>query len=272
MKRCRTCNRTYTDPNLSYCIEDGTPLTAEVEDDESTVVSPSSTGGRSTDDDWNAAPYRPPTPYVPPGTTPGKPRRAWPWIVGILGAFILGAVGLMVAAAILVPRYMRSLENRPPASINTNANTGTTANTNTTANINTKETPATEDVSETAAPTDEDQVLAQLRDIEHEWTAANLNADKQKLDRILADDYVGPSAQEGRLQGKKEYINTIQRDTDVDRWEFDDLKVHLSGDRATLTGSITYIAKDRKAEFEFKDKFVWRDGRWQATGSEVQRK
>ena len=99
MKRCRTCNRTYTDPNLSYCIEDGTPLTAEVEDDESTVVSPSSTGGRSADDDWNAAPYRPPTPYVPPGTTPGKPRRAWPWIVGILGAFILGAVGLMVAAA-----------------------------------------------------------------------------------------------------------------------------------------------------------------------------
>ena len=97
----------------------------------------------------------------------------------------------------------------------------------------------------TAAPTDEDQVLAQLRDIEHEWTTANLNADKQKLDRILADDYVGPSAEEGRLQGKKEYINTIQRDTDVDRWEFDDLKVHLSGDRATLTGSITYIARSK---------------------------
>ena len=55
MKRCRTCNRTYTDPNLSYCIDDGTPLITEaVADDESTVVNTSSRSERTTEDDWNA--------------------------------------------------------------------------------------------------------------------------------------------------------------------------------------------------------------------------
>ena len=26
MKRCPTCNRTYTDASLNFCLEDGTPL------------------------------------------------------------------------------------------------------------------------------------------------------------------------------------------------------------------------------------------------------
>ncbi len=28
MKRCPSCNRTYTDPSLNFCLEDGTPLVA----------------------------------------------------------------------------------------------------------------------------------------------------------------------------------------------------------------------------------------------------
>jgi hypothetical protein len=139
-----------------------------------------------------------------------------------------------------------------------------------TSNENTQQTDQTETV-DAPAPTDEEQVLAQLTDIENEWTVANLNADKQKLGRILADDYVGPSAT-GELQGKAEYIDTIERDTTIERWQFDDLKVQVSGDRATLTGKITYFAQGREAAFDFKDKFVWRNGRWQATGSEVKRR
>ena len=247
MKRCTTCNRTYTDPNLSYCVEDGTPLTTDPVDDESTVVPR----------------YRPPT-YVPEESR--KPRRMWPWVLGLVGAFVLGIVALTIAAAIIVPRMMRERQVQRP--VTTNANTNETPPTEKPV----AETPVTEEVTATPAPTDEEQVLAQLKDIEHDWTVANLNADKQKLERILADDYVGPAAEQGKLQGKKEYINTVQRDTEIDKWEFDDLKVHLSGDRATLTGKITYFSGDRKAEFNFTDKFVWRNGRWQATGSEVQRR
>lgn len=250
MKRCPTCNRTYTDPNLSFCIDDGTPLTA-VADDETTVVSPSAT---ETRDDWNAAPYRPPSSYVPP--PPAKQRRVWPWLLGIGGAFVLGIVALMIVGAIFVPRMMREREVRVPVS----------------APVNTEQQPETTDNVNAPPPTDEEQVLAQLTALEHEWTAANLNADKQKLGRILADDYVDRAGERGALQGKKQYLDTVRRETRVERWEFDDLKVHLAGDRATLTGKIKYVQRDREDEFDFVDKFVWRDGRWQATGSEVKRR
>jgi hypothetical protein len=244
MKRCSTCNRTYTDPNLSYCIDDGTPLTTDFAED---------------------APYRPPSAYVPPGNIPtGKQRRAWPWIVGVMGAFILGAVVLMVAVAVFVPRMVRSRQANPPAVVTTNERD---QQADPPVAVNTNEKDQTEDAG-VAAPTDEQQVLAQLTDIENEWTVANLNADKQKLDRILADDYVGQAA-EGGLQGKKEYLKTIERNTSVEKWEFADLKLHLAGDRATLTGTITLFSRGRQDALNFTDKFVWRDGRWQATGSEV---
>jgi len=230
MKRCQTCNRTYTDPNLSYCIDDGTPLTTELDDE---------------------APYRPPSAYVPPGTIPPeKQRRAWPWVVGLIGAFVLGVIGISIAAAIFVPRMVRSRQGDLPV-------------------VTTNE-PDQPDNLDAPVPTDEQQVLAQLTQIENEWTVANLNADKKKLDRILADDYVGqaPLPERG-LQGKKEYLDQITRDLVTERWEFTDLKVDLSGDRATLTGRITFYGGGQQEDYNFTDKFVWRNGRWQATGSEM---
>ena len=274
MKRCSTCNRTYTDPNLSFCIEDGMPLTV-VAEDESTVVSP----GRNTsagDGDWNA-PYRPPGSYVPPPGAPAGKRRVWPWVLGIGGAFLLGIIAISIAAAVLAPRLMRRAQNDRANSNVTlgnanqnvnrsepsqNSNVAPPANTNSNTN---SETP---DYINTPPPTDHDQVMTQLRELENEWTVANLNADKEKLAVILADDYVGP-APDGGLQSKADYIRTIRRDTDIDSWEFKDLKLLLAGDRATLSGTVSLIRRGTEEVFDFKDKFVWRDNRWQATGSEV---
>lgn len=260
MKRCSTCNRTYTDPNLSFCIDDGTPLTTIEADDDTTVVRPRG----NEDDEWNATAYRPPSAYVPPGTGTKPRRRAWPWVVGIGGAFLLGILAISAVALILAPRLMRSRDNRRVVPIhdpnNSNARTPET-----TSNANSN---STED-SNTPPPTDRDHVLAQLTALENEWTAANLNADKKKLDRILADDYAGQESEEGGLQSKSEYIENIERDTQVEKWEFSDLNLVLAGDRATLTGIITYFVRERSVSFDFKDKFVWRDGRWQATGAEI---
>jgi Domain of unknown function (DUF4440) len=263
MKRCSTCNRTYTDPNLSFCIDDGTPLTVASED-ESTVVTPRG-DSNSGNNDWNA-PYRPPGAYVPPGAQAGR-RRAWPWILGIAGAFILGIIAISIAAAILAPRLIRSGQNHQansnvaPGNANQAENSNIAAPANTNSNAN--------EAAEVPPPTDRAQVLAQLTDLENEWTVANLNADKQKLDQILADDYIGPTSEEDELQSKAEYIRTIQRNTSVDKWEFRDLKLILTGDRATLTGNITYLIQGQERVFDFRDKFVWREGRWQATGSEL---
>jgi hypothetical protein len=259
MKRCSTCNRTYEDPNLSFCIDDGTPLTPVEADDDTTVVRPRN----AEDNDWNATAYQPPSPYVPPGTGP-KRRRAWPWVLGIVGAFVLGILALSIAAAILVPRMMRSQRNeRVSININQAGNSNVAPESNSNSNAN-------EDV-DTPPPTDHEQVLGQLTNLEQEWTVANINADKKKLDRILADDFVGQD-ERNQPQSKADYIRTIQSETSIEKWEFSDLKLNLMGDRAMLTGIITYFGRDRSVSLDFTDKFVWRDGRWQATGSEIKRR
>ncbi len=166
MKRCPTCKRTFPDLDLTYCVDDGTPLTNE---------------------EWPANAYDPPGTYIP---LQQKERRVWPWVVGVVGAFILGVVALMIAAAIFVPRMVRQRQGDLPVVTTTE---------------NTDETDEAENIN-TPPPVDQEQVLAQLTDLEQEWTVANLNADKKKLARILADNYVGPDGR-GRLPGKSEYIN-----------------------------------------------------------------
>ena len=146
---------------------------------------------------------------------------------------------------------------------NRNANVSSNDNANRSASANTNES-----VDRSAPPTDEVAVLSALTDLENEWTVANINADKGKLARILADDYVGTTI-DGQTQGKAEYLKTIERDTLIKEWEFDDLEVDLLGDRATLTGLVRFETPDGQRELRFVDKFVWRDGRWQATGSVV---
>jgi hypothetical protein len=201
----------------------------------------------------------------------------WPWVVGLLGAFILGIVAISIAAAIFAPRLLRSRQNEPPVSVNINSseNTNATQPANANANINASESANSnvnvndnEDV-DTPPPSDHDQVLAQLTNLEQAWTVANLRADKNALDRILADDYVGQANDGNGLETKADYLRTIRPNSDVEKWEFSDLNLSLVGDRATLEGKIKYVLRDREAKYIFKDKFVWRDGRWQATGSEV---
>ena len=279
MKRCPTCNKTYTDPNLSFCIEDGTPLVRDVSE-ESTDVSSSGRGetpaGPSVGaGDWKAPGYQPPGSYTPPGSV-GPKRKVWPWVLGIVGVLIVGIVGIAVAAAILLPRMMRPSvdRNTPVSNANVGANDNERADLNAnlgnknSADVPTNTNTDTENSGDSAPPADADQVLAQLTDLENEWTVANLNADKKKLERILADDYVGLTP-EGKPEGKAEYLRTIKRDSSVEKWDLDDLKVTLRGDRATLTGKITLRVEGKDVVYNFTDKFVWRDGRWQATSSQV---
>jgi hypothetical protein len=191
----------------------------------------------------------------------------WPWVVGIAGAFILGILAISIAALILVPRMRNQPEHRRviiseqpnsnTATENSNANTAETSNANSNSTV------------DSPPPANNDQVLAHLKDLENEWMVANINADKKKLERILADDYVG-QANEGGLETKAEYLGRIERDTQTEKWEMSNEKLTLTGDRATLAGIVTFFLRDgRVGSFDFKDKFVWRDGRWQATGSEL---
>jgi Domain of unknown function (DUF4440) len=283
MKRCPTCNRTFTDPTLSFCTDDGTPLVPVVAAGRASASDQTIAAGETGKDEgheasnWNPAAYQPPRSYIPPGGE--SRRRVWPWVLGIGGFFLVALVGLSIAAVMLLPRLTQGsgnnnqraettpTTNRAPAE-NTNANSNsdstnkgivpaeTNSNKNEAANVNSE------------IPVDKDLVLTQLTDLEHEWTVANLNADKKSLARILADDYAGPAA-DGAIQGKADYIKNIKRDTSVEKWDFQGLKLTLRGDRATLTGRLRLVIQGQESVYSFVDKFVWRDGRWQATGSEV---
>lgn len=285
MKRCPTCNRTFTDANLSFCIDDGTPLVpAAAAEDETTRVSPSSSSDPPSNQppetyqprDWQTPAYQPPD--FQNAKYEARQSRTWPWIVGIIAIVVIGLVGLGVAAALIIPNVMRGAANRESSNSNVqqqsenspdlNANQPGSNSELDNSNENMNTTPDGDTAS--LPPADEDMVLADLTALEHEWTVANINADKKKLDRILADDYVGRLS-DGQNQSKAQYLATIERDTSIERWDFEDLKVTLKGERASLTGVLRLQLRDRTAAFRFTDKFVWRDARWQAVSSEVSR-
>ena len=256
MKRCSTCNKTFSDSKLSYCVDDGTPLVevSDDDDDELTQV--------GTQTSWNPPAYQPPS-YVPPGGNSNQ-GRSRTWLAVLVGLLVVMFVGVTIAVVVYFPRLKRQIQQSSASS-----NGNSPANTNTNSSNAGPETDGEENVATNAPPpTDKDLVLTQLKDIEQEWTVANLNADQKKLAKILADDYVSPT-EDGKIQGKAEYISTIKRNTSVQKWEFADLRLTLHGDRATLLGKVHYQLPDEELVYNFVDRFVWRDGRWQATGSEV---
>ena len=118
------------------------------------------------------------------------------------------------------------------------------------------------------APTDKDEVLDQLKEIEQEWARANNEGDKEAVARILADEYVGTS-HDGKTERKADYVRNLKPSTEVvSPQEFEDLSLVLAGGRAILSGvTVVEFKGGRTGRFRFVDIFVWRDGRWQAVTS-----
>ena len=266
MKQCPTCKRTFDD-SLTYCLDDGTPLAREDTraDSEETLVSPSPQYGTGS---GGSNRELPPTQYaqLPGSATINAPqfqrpvspvgypqqRRIWPWVLAALALVFFLIIVIVIVIAL--PRIIsatrntnRELPRETPAA---------------TPAESPNETPV-ESVAETEAPTDEDEVLSQLTDIEKQWTAANVGGDKDALERILAAEYSGGDPP----HSKREYINSLTPNEAVKSWGFDNLTLDLAGDRATINGHLKLDTTRGPELYEFTDTFVWRDGRWQAIGS-----
>ena len=147
MKRCPTCNRTYTDLSLNFCLEDGTPLAtdAPVEPDpNATLRYPSP---RDTAEPPPTEIYHPPPPVVTPRPTspPPPPPPQWAptpvqaprkksnaiwWIFGGFAALVVIGAGLVVMLIALA-----SLGSDPNSN-NLNTNTREVRNSNANVNIN----------------------------------------------------------------------------------------------------------------------------------------
>ena len=160
MKRCPSCNRTYTDLSLNFCLEDGTPLVTGAPgtpDPNATIRYP---GPRDTSEPPPTEIYHPtaqpaprqtapPPPPPPPQWSPTpvqQPRKksnaVW-WILGGLAAAIVIGVGLVIMLIALASLGANTNNSNLNANTrNENRNSNISANTNTNTNANTSNTNA----------------------------------------------------------------------------------------------------------------------------------
>jgi hypothetical protein len=154
MKRCPTCNRTYTDASLNFCLEDGTPLAQDAPpppDPNATMRYPSA---RNTAEPPPTEIYRPVTNPITPHVAsippaPPPPQQQWSpmpqpvpqrksnalwWVLGALAVVAVMGIGLVVVFI--------ALSN---IGSNSNGNSNRIANANVNANIsaNTNASPST---------------------------------------------------------------------------------------------------------------------------------
>ncbi|MFZ0064126.1 MAG: hypothetical protein WAL47_18995 [Pyrinomonadaceae bacterium] len=162
MKRCPSCNRTYTDLALNFCLEDGTPLLSNA-GPRPAAPTDRYASPRNTNEPPPTEIYRPGSPLMnqvpemtPPRAAPHwsatpqtypvkKSNTVW-WIVGglaIIGVFGVGVIVVILALASIdtnqnnanansnsvVLNNDRSTSNTSPDNNNLNANS-TTSNTN----------------------------------------------------------------------------------------------------------------------------------------------
>ena len=154
MKRCPTCNRTYADLSLNFCLDDGTPLTSDAApttDLNATIRYPAP---RDTAEPPPTEIYRPapsPAATAPPGpppppqqwtpapTAPRKKSNAIWWVFGGLLAVLIIGVGLI---AVFIALSLSSTSNRNTNTRVTNRNANVDVHVPTTnANVNTTVTP-----------------------------------------------------------------------------------------------------------------------------------
>jgi len=134
MKRCPSCRRTYTDPALNFCLQDGAVLEQELVStfgNEETVVigqtPPTNPGGSP----YGSSPNNPPptwqaSPYAIAQPQPRKRKsRAWLWILlSFFAICLFGVVGFAGFLVYLGVKMDEAKKNRPIVGANTSNNKG----------------------------------------------------------------------------------------------------------------------------------------------------
>jgi hypothetical protein len=160
MKRCPQCNRTYTDDALSFCLDDGSPLTIASgpppSDASATIQYPQA---RDTSPQptiaYNPIPAAPPPPTPSPAWSPMPPpqtqkRSVWPWLLGIGAVLVFMGIGVVILI-FAVARVTTDNNNNRVANNSNNSNNANwksanrnknTNSDNTNENTNTSSTPS----------------------------------------------------------------------------------------------------------------------------------
>jgi hypothetical protein len=140
MKRCPTCQRTYTDASLNFCLEDGTPLLS----DAAPTPPPAEVYRQPAPLLNQVDPMAQPRQWSPvPPMPPRKKSSAVWWVLGgavVLGILVVGAAVMMLALASMGSNSNTSsnrnanLRNSNSRTVNRNSNTNA-GNVNSSANL-----------------------------------------------------------------------------------------------------------------------------------------
>ncbi|MBK9439310.1 MAG: hypothetical protein IPN51_15290 [Chloracidobacterium sp.] len=139
MKICPRCNKTYTDENLNFCLDDGSvlnqaggaamPETVMMNQVRPTQPNPSMPSQQVQPGGWNTAPQQ----QQQPGQysmQPKKSSKTWMWVVGILGLVVLicggGGIGLLIFVGSQAEIESNTATNRSNTSTNQGRKSTTT--------------------------------------------------------------------------------------------------------------------------------------------------
>jgi len=152
MKRCISCNRTYTDPSLNFCLEDGSPLVS----DAAPASGPGSVGNYSSSSGSEVSPtvaFQPPAhqqkaPRLdqPDAPTNGVTKNRNKKIALGCGVGCLGIILIVVAFLVLASTgylEMPGLSSNANTNSNSNRDSNSSYNRNSNANTNTSSSSST---------------------------------------------------------------------------------------------------------------------------------
>jgi len=112
----------------------------------------------------------------------------------------------------------------------------------------------------------------ELIKVENDWNTAGIKRDTKALELLFAAEYTSTDYT-GKTYTKAEDLkNTLDPKNVFTSGVLTDLKVHIYGQTAVVTGvntvKATYDGKDTSGEYRFTDVFVKRDGRWQCVATQ----
>jgi ketosteroid isomerase-like protein len=120
-----------------------------------------------------------------------------------------------------------------------------------------------------------DDVAQTLMKLENDWAKMALAGDAASLEKLLAPDYVYTN-QDGQMASRAEMVSGMKSGTTkYDTFTVGDMKVHVYGDAAVVTGNGhlkgTENGKPVDEQIRFTDTWVKRDGRWVCAATQVTR-
>ena len=119
---------------------------------------------------------------------------------------------------------------------------------------------------QSTAPNSKFAIEQQLRQMNDDWVKALVRADRDTLDRIMADDFFFAYPMEG--DDKAQFIgDVVSGDVRVENLIRENISVRIWGDTAVLTGKDSarwsYQGRDFSGHYKIINVYACRDDRWQ---------